>query len=84
MRNVKTWASARLRAHRMIDRDRNGLIRILREERGDSTSGESFRVCRFPDNRLCPQPSDCPWCFEVAFTDPRTDAEIANIIIAGN
>ena len=67
-----------------MDRNRDGLVRILREEREDSTSGESFRVCRFPDNRLCPQASDCPWCFEVAFSDPRTDAEIASIIIAGN
>ena len=82
MNDVK--ASARLHARRLIGRNRDGLVRNLREEREDSTSGESFRVCRFPDNRLCPQPSDCPWCFEVAFSDLRTDAEIANIIIAGN
>ena len=77
-------SDARLHARRLIDRNRDGLVRILREERGDSTSGESFRICRFPDNRLCDQTGTCPHCLEVAFADTRTDAEIANIIIAGN
>ena len=84
MRDVKTWASARLRAHRMMDQDKDGLVRILREERGDSTSGESFRICRFPHSAACEHSPDCPYCLEVGFTDPRTDAEIASIIIVGN
>ena len=84
MNDVKVRTGARLHARRLIDRNRDGLVRILREEREDSTSGESFRICRFPDNRLCEELSTCPYCLEVDFTDPRTDAEIANIIIAGN
>ena len=43
-RDFDTWVRAKVHAQRMIDRDKDGLVRILREERGDSTSGESFRV----------------------------------------
>ena len=83
-RDFDTWVRAKVHAQRMIDRDKDGLVRILREERGDSTSGESFRVCRFPHGAACQYNPDCPHCLKVDFTDPRTDAEIANIIIAGN
>ena len=84
MNDAQTLAAGQIHARRLIDRNRDGLVRILREERSDSVSGETFRVCRFPDNRLCDQTGACPHCFEVDFADPRTDAEIANIIIAGN
>ena len=82
---VVPWnARAKRRAQQMMNSNRESLVRILRNEREDFTSGESFRVCRFPDNRLCETQGLCPHCLEIGFGDPRTNAEIANIIIAGN
>ena len=80
----KTRIRARLHARRLMDRDRTDVVRLVREDREDLVSSENFWICRFPRHGLCSQSPDCPHCLKVAFSDPRTDAEIANIIIAGN
>ena len=84
MIDVSTRAGARLHARRLMDRNKARLVKILREDREELISSETFWICRFPRHGLCSMSSECPHCLEVAFGDPRTDAEIANIIIAGN